>query len=75
MDHLRAGRQGDAILFMTPREKYLLPSIEKATRQPVEQMHLPTAETVNTLRPATTCTACGRNASASEPMFPETLIS
>ena len=39
-----------AILFMTPREKYLLRSIEKATRQPVEQMHLPTAETVNTLR-------------------------
>jgi ATP-dependent RNA helicase DeaD len=35
---------------MTPREKYLLRSIEKATRQPVEQMHLPTAETVNTLR-------------------------
>ncbi len=46
----RAGRSGDAILFMTPREKYLLRSIEKATRQPVEQMHLPTAETVNTLR-------------------------
>jgi ATP-dependent RNA helicase DeaD len=46
----RAGRSGDAVLFMTPREKYLLRSIEKATRQPVEQMHLPTAETVNTLR-------------------------
>src|SRR5947208_16404393 len=46
----RAGRSGDAILFMTPREKYLLRSIEKATRQPVEQMHLPTAETVNSLR-------------------------
>src|SRR6185503_14558680 len=46
----RAGRSGDAILFMPPREKYLLRSIEKATRQPVEQMHLPTAETVNTLR-------------------------
>ncbi|MFE4078326.1 DEAD/DEAH box helicase [Paenarthrobacter sp. YIM B13468] len=46
----RAGRSGDAILFMTPREKYLLRSIEKATRHPVEQMHLPTAETVNTLR-------------------------
>lgn len=46
----RAGRNGDAILFMTPREKYLLRAIEKATRQPVEQMHLPTAETVNSLR-------------------------
>ncbi|MFE4543694.1 DEAD/DEAH box helicase [Arthrobacter sp. NPDC056727] len=46
----RAGRAGDAILFMTPREKYLLRAIEKATRQTVEQMHLPTAETVNSLR-------------------------
>ncbi|AMM33762.1 ATP-dependent RNA helicase DeaD [Sinomonas atrocyanea] len=46
----RAGRKGDAILFMTPREKYLLRAIEKATRQAVEQMHLPTAETVNSLR-------------------------
>ncbi|MBO1269632.1 DEAD/DEAH box helicase [Arthrobacter cavernae] len=46
----RAGRAGDAILFMTPREKYLLRAIEKATRQAVEQMHLPTAETVNSLR-------------------------
>ncbi|WP_115790273.1 DEAD/DEAH box helicase [Arthrobacter silvisoli] len=46
----RAGRTGDAILFMTPREKYLLRAIEKATRQSVEQMHLPTAETVNSLR-------------------------
>ncbi|MDP5227946.1 MULTISPECIES: DEAD/DEAH box helicase [Arthrobacter] len=46
----RAGRKGDAILFMTPREKYLLRAIERATRQSVEQMHLPTAETVNSLR-------------------------
>ncbi|WP_193393509.1 DEAD/DEAH box helicase [Arthrobacter alpinus] len=46
----RAGRSGDAILFMTPREKYLLRAIEKATRQPVEQMHLPSAETINSLR-------------------------
>lgn len=46
----RAGRSGDAILFMTPREKYLLRAIEKATRQPVDQMHLPSAETINSLR-------------------------
>ncbi|MCA4132912.1 DEAD/DEAH box helicase [Arthrobacter sp. M4] len=46
----RAGRSGDAILFMTPREKYLLRAIERATRQKVDQMHLPTAETVNSLR-------------------------
>ncbi|WP_035775736.1 DEAD/DEAH box helicase [Arthrobacter sp. H5] len=46
----RAGRSGDAILFITPREKYLLRSIEKATRQPVEQMHLPSSDAVNALR-------------------------
>ncbi|WP_159800910.1 DEAD/DEAH box helicase [Arthrobacter zhaoguopingii] len=46
----RAGRSGDAILFMTPREKYLLRSIEKATRQPVEQMQLPSSATINELR-------------------------
>ncbi|WP_051476631.1 DEAD/DEAH box helicase [Arthrobacter sp. Br18] len=46
----RAGRSGDAILFITPREKYLLRSIEKATRQPVEQMQLPSSATINELR-------------------------
>ena len=46
----RAGRSGDAILFMTPREKYVLRAIEKATRRPVEQMHLPSADTINNLR-------------------------
>ncbi|MFB0834102.1 DEAD/DEAH box helicase [Arthrobacter halodurans] len=46
----RAGRQGDAILFMTPREKYLLRAIEKATRQPVELMHLPSVDSVNDKR-------------------------
>lgn len=43
----RAGRDGAAILFMTPREKYMLRQIEKATRQPVEQMHMPTVADVN----------------------------
>ena len=46
----RAGRSGDAILFMTPREKYLLRAIEKATRQPVELMHLPSVDVVNDKR-------------------------
>ncbi|WDF32729.1 DEAD/DEAH box helicase [Arthrobacter agilis] len=46
----RAGRSGDAILFITPREKYLLRSIEKATRQPVEQMQLPSTAKINELR-------------------------
>ncbi|WP_260853421.1 DEAD/DEAH box helicase [Kocuria palustris] len=46
----RAGRSGDAILFMTPREKYLLRAIEKTTRQPVEQMAMPSVEDVNRTR-------------------------
>ncbi|MDN6173430.1 MAG: DbpA RNA binding domain-containing protein, partial [Yaniella sp.] len=48
----RAGRQGDAILLMTPRERYLLRSIEKATKQPVEEMQLPTLDEVNASRRA-----------------------
>ncbi|WP_417234379.1 DEAD/DEAH box helicase [Arthrobacter sp.] len=46
----RAGRSGDAILFITPREKYLLRAIEKATRQPVEAMNLPSVDIVNDKR-------------------------
>ncbi|WP_194289569.1 MULTISPECIES: DEAD/DEAH box helicase [unclassified Nocardioides] len=46
----RAGRTGDAISFITPRERYLLKHIEKATRQPLTQMHLPSAEDVNNTR-------------------------
>ena len=46
----RAGRKGEAILFMTPREKYLLRAIEKATRQPVEQMRVPSTDEVNQTR-------------------------
>ena len=48
----RAGRQGDAILLMTPRERYLLRSIEKATKQSVEEMQLPTLDEVNASRRA-----------------------
>jgi ATP-dependent RNA helicase DeaD len=46
----RAGRSGDAISFVTPRERGLLRSIEKTTRQPLTQMQLPTVEDVNTTR-------------------------
>ena len=46
----RAGRTGDAILFVTPREKGMLRSIERATRQPIEEMQLPTVEAVNDRR-------------------------
>src|SRR6187551_1797366 len=46
----RAGRSGDAISFVTPRERYLLKQIEKATRQPLTQMQLPTVEDINVTR-------------------------
>jgi ATP-dependent RNA helicase DeaD len=46
----RAGRSGDAILFVTPRERGMLRAIERATRQPIEPMALPTIEDVNTHR-------------------------
>lgn len=38
----RAGRNGKAILFITPREKRLLHSIEKTTRKEIPEMQLPT---------------------------------
>ena len=46
----RAGRTGDAILFVTPREKGMLRAIERATRQPIEEMQLPSVEAVNDRR-------------------------
>ena len=46
----RAGRSGDAILFVSPREKSMLRAIERATRQPIEEMQLPTVESVNDAR-------------------------
>ncbi len=46
----RAGRSGEAILFITPRERNLLKAIERATRQPVSALTLPTAEAVNDVR-------------------------
>jgi ATP-dependent RNA helicase DeaD len=46
----RAGRSGAAISFVTPRERRMLAAIEKATRQPVTQMQLPTVEDINSTR-------------------------
>jgi ATP-dependent RNA helicase DeaD len=46
----RAGRTGDAISFVTPRERRMLTSIEKATRQPLTQMQLPSVDDVNSTR-------------------------
>jgi ATP-dependent RNA helicase DeaD len=42
----RAGRTGTAILFVEPREKRMLYSIERATRQTIPRMELPSREEV-----------------------------
>ena len=46
----RAGRSGEAILFVAPRERRMLAAIERATRQKITQLQLPTTETVNNKR-------------------------
>jgi ATP-dependent RNA helicase DeaD len=46
----RAGRKGDAILFVAPRERRMLSAIERATRQKIEPLVLPTTEMVNNQR-------------------------
>jgi ATP-dependent RNA helicase DeaD len=46
----RAGRSGEAILFVSPRERGMLGAIERATRQPIEQMQLPSVDVVNDVR-------------------------
>jgi len=46
----RAGRTGDAILFIAPRERKLLGNIERATKQKIEEMGLPSTEVINNKR-------------------------
>ena len=46
----RAGREGDAILFVAPRERRMLQAIERATRSKIELMELPSTEIINNNR-------------------------
>jgi ATP-dependent RNA helicase DeaD len=46
----RAGRKGEAILFIAPRERNMLRAIERATRSVLEPMNLPTVDAVNASR-------------------------
>jgi len=46
----RARKSGDAILFVAPREKRMLSSIEKATNQKIDVMELPSTELINDKR-------------------------
>ncbi|MBP2450790.1 DEAD/DEAH box helicase [Mycolicibacterium lutetiense] len=48
----RAGRSGHALLFVTPRERHLLKSIEKHTRSKVIEAELPSVDDVNAQRVA-----------------------
>ena len=43
----RAGREGKAILFVAPRERRLLQTIEKTTRQKIQPMELPSGSEVS----------------------------
>ena len=46
----RAGRTGDAILFVAPREKRLLNAIEKATGSKIEMLEMPSTQVINDRR-------------------------
>ncbi len=46
----RAGREGDAILFVTPRERRMLIAIERATNKKIEMMELPSTQLINDKR-------------------------
>ena len=46
----RAGRDGKAIMFVAPRERRLLKQIERATRQPIQLMDLPSRDLVQNKR-------------------------
>lgn len=48
----RAGRSGKAIIFVAPREKRMLYAIERATKQKIEAMDLPSVDDINQSRVA-----------------------
>ncbi len=46
----RAGRRGEAILFVAPRERRLVSMIERVTKTRIEPMQLPDVDTINKRR-------------------------
>lgn len=46
----RAGRNGEAVLFLTRGQRGKLKMIEKTTKQPIEIIEAPSADTVNAVR-------------------------
>jgi ATP-dependent RNA helicase DeaD len=70
----RAGRRGDAILFVAPRERRMLSAIEKATRQKIEPLELPTTEMVNNKRIADFKQSISDTIAAGELEFMQSLL-
>jgi len=46
----RAGRKGEAIIFLTNSQRYKLKTIERATKQEIQVVQPPTAEDMNAMR-------------------------
>jgi len=70
----RAGRSGDAILFVAPRERRMLAAIERATRQKITRLELPTTETVNNKRIADFKQKISDTLAAGETAFMQNLL-
>jgi ATP-dependent RNA helicase DeaD len=70
----RAGRQGDAILFVAPRERRMLNIIETATRQKIEPLELPSTEMVNNKRIANFKQGISDTLAAGELDFMQSLV-
>jgi len=70
----RAGRQGDAILFVAPRERRMLYAIEAATRQKIEPLELPSTEVVNQKRIADFKLSISETLAAGELGFMQNLL-
>jgi len=70
----RAGRQGNAILFVAPRERRMLGAIERATRQKIEPLELPSTEIVNNKRIANFKQKISDTLAAGELAFMQNLV-
>jgi len=46
----RAGRNGEAVLFVNPRERHFLRNLERAVGQPIEQIAIPSNADINKSR-------------------------
>ena len=70
----RAGREGNAILFVAPRERRMLKAIERATRQKIEPLELPSTELVNNKRIADFKQKISDTLAAGELAFMQSLV-